>query len=263
MGWAHMAVPTSGAADLASYRLANRLVGNHPGVAALEIVGGLTVRMTARCYLAVTGPETKVELGQRRTSINSLVLAEPDQILTVGFPPTGIRHYLAIRGGVDVPATLGSCSHDVLSGLGPAPLQKGDLVAAGARTGPFPEIDSAPVRPAFTGAIEVLPGPQSHQLLQPLPATGFHVSPTSNRIAIRLDDGEVNLASPAEVPPQGLVRGAIQATPDGGLVVFGPDHPVTGGYPVIGVVSATHMDRLAQVRPGEHVVLQGPATRGG
>jgi allophanate hydrolase subunit 2 len=74
-----------------------------------------------------------------------------------------------------------------------------------------------------------------------------------NRIGIRLDGPPMIRVVQGEVPSEGLVRGAVQLLPTGGLVVMLADHPVTGGYPVIAVMSDDGVDALAQCRPGERV----------
>jgi allophanate hydrolase subunit 2 len=82
-------------------------------------------------------------------------------------------------------------------------------------------------------------------------ATGWAVSATSNRIGIRLDGPDLERERSGELPSEPCVFGSVQVTSAGRPVVLGPDHPVTGGYPVIAVVVDAHLDRLAQVRPGE------------
>ena len=89
------------------------------------------------------------------------------------------------------------------------------------------------------------------------------VSGDSDRVGMRLTGSPVRRAEPwvdAELPSEGMVRGAIQVPPGGEPVVFLADHPVTGGYPVVGVLTASGCDRAAQLRPGEAVRLMRAAT---
>jgi len=81
----------------------------------------------------------------------------------------------------------------------------------------------------------------------------YRVSPDSNRVALRLDGAAVRRAERGEYASEGLVRGAVQVPPSGAPVVFLVDHPVTGGYPVLAVVTAAGSDLLAQLRPGDEV----------
>ena len=174
-----------------------------------------------------------------------------------------------MAGGIDVPPVLGSRSTDVLSGLGPPRLSAGMLLPVGAM---FPERDEGP--PTVPGelvsaalpapddrppTLELLPGPRTDWLADAgALATTWTVSPDSNRVGIRLT-GTVLDRSPsrvgAELPSEPLVRGAVQLPPSGQPVIFGPDHPTTGGYPVVAVLTEAASDRLAQCRPGDRITL--------
>src|SRR3954469_24843131 len=116
-GQAALGVPASGACDRSAYELANRLVGNHPGAAALEVTfGGLVIHADVDLVVAITGaPCTGVPL-------NAPTTLRAGELLRFGPPRTGLRTYLAVRGGIDVPPVLGSRSTDLLSGLGPTPI---------------------------------------------------------------------------------------------------------------------------------------------
>jgi allophanate hydrolase subunit 2 len=169
-----------------------------------------------------------------------------------------LRSYLAVRGGIAVRPVLGSRSTDVLSGIGPPVVRSGDRLPLGDRHWGTPH----PVRgPDLSGParLHMTPGPQAHWLAdgvqQSLGEAPWTVSPSSNRIGIRLTGPQLGLSTRAELPSQGLVRGAVQLPPSGELVVFLADHPVTGGYPVIGVLTAESADRAAQLRPGQAVTL--------
>jgi allophanate hydrolase subunit 2 len=113
--------------------------------------------------------------------------------------------------------------------------------------------------------LELLPGPRTDWLADPATlATTWTVSPDSNRVGIRLS-GTVLARSPSrvteELPSEPLVRGAVQLPPSGQPVIFGPDHPTTGGYPVVAVLTEESSDRLAQCRPGDLVTLVWVALR--
>ena len=79
----------------------------------------------------------------------------------------------------------------------------------------------------------------------------WDVTPESNRVALRLDGPPLTRAVAGELASEGLVLGAVQVPHDGRPVVFGPDHPVTGGYPVVAVLTAGGVTRAAQLRPGD------------
>jgi allophanate hydrolase subunit 2 len=143
-----------------------------------------------------------------------------------------------VRGGVEVPAVLGSRATDTLSGIGPPPVQAGDLLPVGPPPRAFPVVDHAPApRPTVeTLVLHALAGPREDWLAEPaaLTAGTWSVSSRSDRVGIRLE-GPALRRHPEregqELPSEGVVRGAIQVPPGGEPVLFLADHPVTGGLP--------------------------------
>ncbi|HWJ67396.1 MAG TPA: biotin-dependent carboxyltransferase family protein [Nocardioides sp.] len=257
-GHAAIGVGSSGAADLASYGLGNRLVGNAPGAAALEVVlGGLEVEATGTVWACVTGAPAPLLVAGRREPPGAVVALRAGQRLRLGMPATGLRSYLAVRGGIDVPALLGSRSRDTLADLGPAPVAAGDVLRVGRERDGEMVVDAVPpqsydARPV----LRVVRGPRADWVADPaaLVARTWRVGADSDRVGLRLDgDPLAVVPDRGQLPSEGALRGAIQVPPDGRPVVFGPDHPVTGGYPVVGVVVAADTDRLAQLRPGEEL----------
>jgi biotin-dependent carboxylase-like uncharacterized protein len=259
-GYAHLGVAPSGALDTASLRLANRLVGNPEGAAGVEaLLGGLSVRFTASATVAVTGPRVSVDVDGRSFGSHTPVAVRGGQTLTLGTPAEGLRCYLAVSGGIAVEEVLGSRSRDVLSGIGPSPLSKGDVLPLGAALG-LP-VGADVVVPAAAPAdlvIPVTPGPRDDWLESPAAGLSawWTVTAESNRVGLRLDGTPLRRAAgfaESELPSEGVVTGAIQVPPSGLPVVFLADHPTTGGYPVAAVVRAAALSALAQARPGTRV----------
>lgn len=256
-GQAHLGVSPSGAADRTAYAIGNRLVGNRPGAAAIEATaGGLAVAVDRLTWVAVTGAPTEITVDGTPTSSHSLIALRPEQTLQVAAPPYGLRNYLAVRGGIKVPKTLGSRSHDVLSGLGPEPLRAGDELAVGEPKGAMPGIDLAPPnQPRKT--LELSPGPRrdwfTDQAWRRLLGLGWSVTGDCNRVGVRLLGAQLDRSIPEELPSEGLLRGAVQVPASGQPLIFLADHPVTGGYPVIAVVTPRAADHAAQLRPGDEV----------
>jgi biotin-dependent carboxylase-like uncharacterized protein len=264
-GWAAIGVTRSGAADRRAAELANRLVGNAPSAAVVETTaGGLRVRAGRAVLVAVTGAPAPLVVSGRAAPLNAPLTLLPGAELSLGLPPVGLRSYLAVRGGIDVPEVLGSRSTDTLSGLGPAPLRAGDVLPVGALAAEEPVVDVAAVEPPTAGpVIRVLPGPR-RDWLQPAAWTAlisaeWTVSPDSNRVGLRLAGPRLARARDDELPSEGLVPGALQVPPDGAPVLFLADHPVTGGYPVAAVVVTADLPAVAQLRPGD--VLRFRAAR--
>jgi biotin-dependent carboxylase-like uncharacterized protein len=256
-GWAAIGVTRSGAADRPAAALANRLVGNDPSAALVEVTaGGLRVRAERTVLVAVTGAPAPLAVDGRGAPFNAPLTLRPGAELSLGLPPVGLRSYVAVRGGIDVPAVLGSRSTDTLSGLGPAPLRAGDALPVGSLAADQPVVDVAAVRPPSAGpVVRVLPGPR-RDWLQPaawtaLVSAEWTVSPDSNRVGLRLAGPRLDRARDDELPSEGLVPGAVQVPPDGAPVLFLVDHPVTGGYPVTAVVVTADLPAVAQLRPGD------------
>lgn len=259
-GLAHLGVTESGAADRRAHRLANRLLANPDDCATIEAtLGGLAVRVRGGgVHIAVTGADPDAAVDGIRFGANSVRHVREGQVITLGVPLTGLRSYLGVRGGIAIEPVLGSRSFDTMSGLGPPPLRPGDLLPVGAPAPEFPEIDHAPVAPVPGGpvAVRVTPGPRADWFDDPkaLAATEWVTSEHSDRVGVRLRGTPLAARWPGrQLPSEGATRGAIQVPPNGQPVILGPDHPVTGGYPVIGVVVDADTDALAQLRPGQTV----------
>lgn len=257
-GHAAIGVGSSGAADRASYRLGNRLLGNRDGAASLEVMlGGLEVEATGVAWVCVTGAPVPLTLDGRSEPTGAVLALRPGQRLHLGTPVSGLRSYVAVRGGIDLPLLLGSRSRDTLAGLGPPPLVAGDRIPVGSDTGGEMLVDAVPplsydVRPV----LRVVRGPHDDWVADAdeLVRVTWRVAGDSDRVGLRLEGASLAMAAGrGQLPSQGALRGAVQVPPSGGPVVFGPDHPVTGGYPVVGVVSDTDTDRLAQLRPGDEL----------
>jgi allophanate hydrolase subunit 2 len=219
---------------------------------------------------------------------------DPGDRVEVGPAEDGLRLVLAVRGGIQrierraspeagaardgsddariAPTdegggvVLGSLSRDTLSGLGPAPLRAGDVLCAGPEQGldAVPVAsgtsaeDTAPAGPVL--AIPVLVGPRAELLgadaVAALLGTEWTVRQDSDRVGVRLEGPALPVPEGAgSVPSEPMLPGAVQVPPSGLPVVFGPDHPATGGYPVIAVVTRAGMDALAQAGAGTRLHL--------
>ena len=258
-----LGVSASGALDRDAARRANRLVGNPRGAAVIEtLLGGLQVRAVTDVVVAVTGAAGPVTRSSGAGSTEAprdvpFRLAAGEE-LGVGAPERGARTYLAVRGGIDVPAVLGSRSTDLLSGLGPAPLVRGQTLRVGAPPGEAVAVfTEAPDLVAAPGpaVVDVVPGPRADwftaDTLDVLCGQVWSVGDDSNRVGLRLHGTPLRRTTSAELPSEGVVAGSIQVPSSGRPVVLLADHPVSGGYPVVGVVRDAHLDRLAQLRPGD------------
>jgi biotin-dependent carboxylase-like uncharacterized protein len=261
-GLAQMGVTRSGAADRRAHTLANRLVANPDDWATVEIMfGGFAARVRGGDLdIAVTGADADPSVSGKPFGTNSIHHVRDGQTIELHTPDTGMRSYLSVRGGIDVAPVLGSRSYDVMSAIGPRPLQAGDQLPVGRHTDDYPELDQAPVARITDRLLElrVVPGPRDDWFADPdaLVHTVWVASDRSDRVGMRLSGTPMRHRRPdRQLPSEGATRGAIQVPPNGQPVILGPDHPVTGGYPVAGVIVDADIDKVAQVRPGQQVRL--------
>jgi biotin-dependent carboxylase-like uncharacterized protein len=246
-GWAHIGVSPSGAVDQPALERGNRLVGNESGAAALEAtLIGPRLRFRAQALVALTGAVSRgpFEVGA-------------GDVLEVGQCRDGVRAYVSVRGGIDVEPVLGSRSTDLMSGLGPAALQDGDLISFGPEPNDKPQ-ELEPQPPLIEEPVlRVLLGPRDDWFdstaLEALAQDPWQVGLSSNRIGVRLEGPQLERARHDELLSEGLVTGAMQVPPSGQPILLLNDHPTTGGYPVIGVVRADDLPLAGQLRPGQKV----------
>ncbi|PZF14006.1 allophanate hydrolase subunit 2 family protein [Curtobacterium sp. MCPF17_011] len=276
-----MGLGAAGAADRGSAALANRMVGNRPDAAVLEaLLGSVTLRADSYTVAAVTGAPCPVWVERadgrvRGAAAYEVLLLEPGDTLRVGLAEDRLRAYVAVRGGIAVEQVLGSRSWDSLAQLGPAPLSVGDVlpvgpasdgVGAGAgagapiSVGAWPVVDAVPPPllpwPGNPVVLDVVPGPRDDwftpEWRTTLTGQEFHVSPDSDRVGVRTTASiPLVRAVTRELPSEGVETGSLQVPPAGFPVLFLADHPVTGGYPVVAVLTPESVDRAAQLRPGD------------
>lgn len=264
-GLAHLGVPRSGAADLVSMTLANRLVGNRESAAVIEAtLGGIRIRALRGLLIAATGAGAQVLVDDVPVGLGVTVTVTAGSELAVSAPTWGCRNYVAVRGGIGVDAVLGSRSTDTLSGLGPPPLSAGDLLEVGVESGAWPAVTHAPVEatPPPVVELDVSAGPRSGHLhrVGDLMVGEWVVSADADRVGVRLvrPDGSDHpllhhRADVGELASEGVAHGAVQVPPNGQPVLFLADHPVTGGYPVVAVLTAGALARAAQLVAGNRV----------
>lgn len=266
IGLAYLGVPRSGAADLPALERANRLVGNAPDAAGLEsTLTGPVLRAESDLLVAVTGAPVPVRVGGSDVAFGTAVRVPAGAELALGTARSGLRSYLAVAGGLAVPAVLGSRATDTLSGLGPSPLRRGETVPVGdpPSTVPDPAASGRAATPQASGSdggivtLRVHPGPRvdwfTPEAVRTLLTADYQASPTSNRVGVRLTGPVLARTVEAELPSEGVVLGAVQVPAGGEPLVFLADHPTTGGYPVIAVVDPADVPLAAQARPGTPV----------
>ena len=258
-GLADLGIGRSGAVDVPSLLLGNRLVGNHESAAAIELtLGRAAFRLRAGGTVALTGASAPVTVAGRPVGMSTPATVAAGEEVRIGRTGDGVRTYLAVRGGIDVPPVLGSRSRDTLAGIGPPELRPGDLLPVGTDiAGPPGREPEPPARSSEEVVLRVHAGPRADwftpDALDTLFGEPYQVTPRSDRIGMRLRGGALRYRRGGELPPEGMVTGALQVPPEAQPVLFLADHPVTGGYPVIGVVASEDIPLAAQARPGRWI----------
>ncbi len=245
-GFMHLGVPPGGALVKGALTRANAAVGNRPGAAALEVFGRLVLEATARARVATDdGAVRELAPGERATFASEHARVR----------------YVALAGGFDVPLRLGSRSTLLVAGLGGhegRPLRAGDSLVAATDLAEAPAPLAEALAPAGGARFRLLAGTEPGSL-----AGAWRVHAASDRVGVRLEragaDAPPLVAAPlgASVP---MVQGALQVPPDGRPIVLGPDHPTTGGYPVLGFLDAVDFDRFFALPIGAALELE-PALR--
>lgn len=266
-GHARWGITGSGAWDRSALTLANRLAGNPEDAAGLEVLlGGLVVTALADAVVVVTGADAPVTVDGRTASQFVPLALRAGARLEVGTPTRGLRCYLAVRGGVGGRAAFGSLSASPTAGIGPTPLVAGDVLhLAGRPTLPLPGTDVGAAGASMAGAskpdsplvLRAIPGPRDDwftpEALTVLSTATWVVADATDRVGTRLLGPVLARSRHSELPSEPLVRGAVQVPASGQPLVFGPDHPTTGGYPVLACVVGDEADALAQAAPGTGV----------
>ena len=260
-GFSRWGVPVSGAADAASARVANWLAGNGEDAALLEVtLGAAEFSARAACRIGVAGARAALSVNGAPVERTRTVLLQAGDRLAIGPAQEGLRVYVAVGGGIDVPPVLGSRATLAASALGGL---QGRRIAAG---DVLPIGEAEPAEARFLAAdgealdlrdeARVVAGPQldffSDGARQGFFGGGFRISSRSDRRGLRLE-GTAIPPDRGDIDPEGVLIGAIQVPAGGEPIVLMPDGPVTGGYPKIATVIRADLPVLGQWRPGQTV----------
>ncbi|MDZ7875703.1 MAG: 5-oxoprolinase/urea amidolyase family protein [Rhizobium sp.] len=270
-------VSSAGALDQGAFRAANRTVGNPVGAACLEIaLGGFSFEISGPGVMALTGAPCPISIQDAKGRVTEASSYQPISLeagdrVTLGFAARGARSYLSFRGGIDVAPVLGSASTDTLAVVGPEAVGLGAVLAIGTSERGLSPV-SLTESPAFDCpapgdivTLDVVMGPRSDWFTEhgiaTLASQVYDVTPQSNRVGIRLSGPEsLERKDKAELPSEGTATGAIQVPHSGQPVLFLADHPLTGGYPVIGTVAEYHLDLAGQIPVNAKIQFR-PITR--
>lgn len=257
-------VPAGGAADAMALIAANRRLNNPDNAAGLELMlVGPALRFVTGGRIALAGAKMPVLVDGVEVGFDAEIHLVPGAILQLGRAAQGLRTYLAVAGGLDVPLVMGSRSTFLPGGFGGhcgRALRAGDRVAAGRFLADEQAMIVVPHPDRqYSRRLRIVPGPQiggfNDAALGAICGQRFQVRPESNRVGVRLAGARLAFYGD-ELPSQGVLPGAIQVPPDGQPIVLGWDGPVTGGYPFIACVIGADLWKLAQARPGDTLYFE-------
>ncbi len=261
-------VPVSGAMDRLALRIGNILLGNDENDAALEVtMPGLSLRFLHETAISITGGDLLPTLGNEKLPMWTKIKVKKGDIVSFKSLRKGLRAYLCVAGGIDVPVVMGSRSTYLLGAFGG---YEGRMLRAGDRLFCFDKdslvsdsVDIIDLIPNYSEHIKirVLPGPQwdrfSHEGKETFLSSTYKVTPKADRMGIRLEGPTISHGEGGpDIISQGTVMGAIQVPGNGHPIILMADRQTTGGYTVIGVVIDVDIPMLAQIRPGQTVSFE-------
>ncbi len=267
IGYQDIGVPASGPLDRISLNLANALVGNRPGIPALEmLLQGPTLRVIAESVrIALVGCSAGIEFrsGNARTvPAGQSVRLTRGEVFRIGPLQDSVCAYLAIEGGPDVPMVLGSASTYVRGAIGGfcgrrlkqndvVPLKLAAVELRGERA------LSRPLDLTLDQPIRVVLGPQADFFtdgaVKTFLTSDYTVSPQADRMGYRLAGPALIHAKGYDIVSDGIVAGAIQVPGSGLPIVLMVDHQTIGGYPKIATVISADIPIVGRRRPGRPI----------
>jgi allophanate hydrolase subunit 2 len=251
-GYTQLGVPVSGAFHRARYMMTTALVcgSADPTCPAIELLEGeLVLALDADGVIAVVG-DVELTVDDRAVSAGTATRVPTGGVVRIVRRGRGPAYL--VMDGWHAPRVLGSAATDTFSGLGGGLLRVGDVLTGRAtvrgveRVGAFlrqPSDEVGRIRVAAAG----------HLSLRAFAAATWTVTAAS-RSGIRLSGGPIETGAPIASMP--MVPGAIQLTPSGEAIVLGPDGGLTGGYPVVAVVTTVDLDRISLLRLGDEVAFR-------
>jgi antagonist of KipI len=268
-GYQGLGVPVSGPMDIYSHRLANLVVGNAPAAAALEItILGPELVADGELVCAFAGAEIEVRVGDAIVGANAPFTVPAGGRIRFGARRRGARATLAVRGGLDVPATLGSRATHLVSHMGPfggRALRAGDVLPVAVPSSPSsPSPPSALELPDGGARVRVLPAVHRDRFTDAawaqLVSARYIVTPQSNRMGYRLEGPPLAHVGAADILSEAMPVGVIQVPASGQPILLLAECATTGGYATIANVITADLPLAGQLAPGDWIGFQ-PCTR--
>lgn len=263
-GYQQFGMPTAGAMDITSLRLANRLVQNEEGQACLEITFiGLRLLALRDVMIAITGGDLIPRVNGSPLPLWQTVSLRKNSEISFTGVRNGIRSYLAIAGGIQVPEVMGSKSTYIRGGIGGLegrPLRQGDLL----RIGPHRRgISLCKLKEELIPhygrewKTRVIVGPQddsfSKKGIETFISSEYTVTPQSDRMGYRLEGPVIEHRGGADIISDATCLGSVQVPGQGLPVILFVDRQTTGGYPKIATAISVDVYDLGQAKPGDRI----------
>lgn len=263
-------IPTSGAMDPLSLRIANILVGNKEDAGAIEVtLIGPKLKFIESGVIAITGANLSPTINNKPIPLWSTIKVDKNDILKFGESINGCRSYIAVNGGIDVPEIMGSKSTFIRGGYGGLKgrrIQKGDVVVREAKNNK-PEVLchrklSPKVTPNFekNKRVRVILGPQvdsfTKEAINNLLSGSYTIMKDSDRMGYRLEGPSLEHVSGADIISDYITAGSIQVPGNKQPIILMADCQVTGGYTKIGTVIGVDIPLIAQKKPGEQISFE-------
>lgn len=259
-------VAPSGAFDTRLLAVANRLVGNPADAAAVEMTlrGDIYRVMADSCRCSIAGDFNVQVDGQAMPPWRTYTL-QRGQVLAVGVATSGVRGYLAVEGGFNVPRVLGSHSVHVRTGIGPtggAALRSGLLLPLH-RSRASDRIDlrfDTEHLPRLASRLRVVLGPQDGHFtgsaVEEFLGGSFELTPACDRMGMHLIGPALQARAHLPLISEGVSLGSVQVLPGGRFILNMPDRQTVGGYPKIATIISADIRHLAQMRPGARLEFE-------
>ncbi len=263
-GFQRYGVPVSGAMDTYAFVAANLLLDNKPGDACLEItLLGPELEFLKDTQIAITGADLTITLNEELVAPWRTIPVCKGDIFSFGFPKSGCRAYLAVKGGIKVPPVLGSKSTYVrgeFGGFKGRHLKVDDLIETESssllKTGFLLPQEYVPKYDREI-TVEVVLGPQRDYFtdkgLETLLCGSYVATTESDRMGYRLEGPKAERKSSMEMVSDAIPVGAVQVPREGKPIIVMRDAQTTGGYPKIAVVTTPDVSRLGQVKPNDKI----------
>ncbi|QJW47099.1 biotin-dependent carboxyltransferase family protein [bacterium BFN5] len=267
--WGYQAygMPVSGAMDRYSSRVANILVGNSPAAALVEMTAaGAAFKFDEEQLVAVCGANMQGEMdGVPVENWSAFVVPRHSELRFSG-ALSGYRTYLAVRGGIDVPAVLGSkstCARAKVGGHEGRTLRQGDVLYVGKMMEfpPKPYCLHPQYIPYYGGEVtlRMMLGPQDNmftpEVVEAFFSSVYKVTQQADRMIYALKGPRVKPLGKADIVSDAMCQGAVQIIANGTPVIMTADHQTTGGFAKLGSVIWADLPLLAQAKPGDFITF--------